>query len=53
MWWWCVCEQTDARPLAAGPNADDPAELELDDDPEECSRLDVARVGASSTRFDP
>jgi exosome complex component RRP42 len=28
----------------AGPNPDDPAELELDDDPEECSRLDVSGV---------
>ena len=28
----------------AGPNPDDPQELELDDDPEECSRLDVTGV---------
>ena len=26
------------------PNPDDPAELELDDDPEECSRLDISGV---------
>ena len=28
----------------AGPNPDDPAELELDDDPEECTRLDISGV---------
>ena len=28
----------------AGPNPDDPQELELDDDPELCSRLDVSGV---------
>jgi exosome complex component RRP42 len=28
----------------AGPGAEDPMELELDDDPEECARLDVAGV---------
>ena len=37
----------------AGPNHGDPSELELDDDPEQCSRLDVSRVPlvATVTRF--
>ena len=37
----------------AGPNHGDPTELELDDDPEQCARLDVSRVPlvATVTRF--
>ena len=37
----------------AGPNHGDPSELELDDDPEQCARLDVSRVPlvATVTRF--
>jgi exosome complex component RRP42 len=33
----------------AGPNGGDPTELELDDDPEQCSRLDVSNVPLTVT----
>ena len=33
----------------AGPNHGDPTELELDDDPEQCARLDVSRVPLVAT----
>jgi exosome complex component RRP42 len=35
--------------VTAGPNGDDPTELELDDDPEECSRFDVSGVPLTVT----
>lgn len=42
------CALADAKipkvTAVAGPDADDPAELELDDDPAQCSRLDVSGV---------